>query len=133
MDMTFRIRGIEKLLQKMRATTRTAVITRALTDGAFHLQHWVQRERLTGPRPRYLGVVSGRLRSSITVQAARKDDDNYVAKIGTNVIYAAIHEFGMEGRMPARPFLRPAIEERENQRIVLQILENNIKRAIEVP
>lgn len=128
-----KIRGFDKLVRRMEAATADRVIAGALTKGAYYMQAWIQRKRLTGPRPEFLGVISGRLRSSIAVAQAQKSGDNYIARIGTNVVYGAIHEFGMPGRMPARPFMRPALEDAKNKEFVLNLLINNIKRATEKP
>ena len=127
--MAFQIKGMAALAKRLEATTRDQVIKTSLTKGAFYLQNWIQNKRLTGPRPQYLGVISGRLRSSVAVLAAQKVWQDYVAKIGTNVVYAATHEFG-RGRIPKRPFMRPALEDRANQSFVLKLLSDNIKRAI---
>jgi phage gpG-like protein len=51
---------------------------------------------LSGPRPRNLGVVSGRLRSSITKEVTT-DGESFTITEGSNVSYAAIHELGFSG------------------------------------
>jgi phage gpG-like protein len=43
---------------------------------------------------------TGRLRRSITYRARRDH-----VMLGTNVVYARAHQFGVPGRLPARPFL----------------------------
>ena len=132
-----KISGLEKLAMKLRPQVRDNVIKSSLTKGAFYLQNWIQRRRLTGPRPGFLGVVSGRLRASISVQTAQKSGNNYVAKIGTNVVYAAIHEFGgRTGRgkgfmMKPRPFMQPAIDDLKNRKFILTMLTRNIQRALD--
>lgn len=50
-----------------------------------------QEHYLTGPRPDKLGVRSGILRRSITHKV---DRPRVMVQIGTNVKYAAIHEYG---------------------------------------
>lgn len=52
-------------------------------------------------------VDTGRLRNSIAFEVA---PDGLSARIGTNVEYAPHQEFGTR-RMPAAPFLFPALEE----------------------
>lgn len=52
-------------------------------------------------------VDTGRLRSSITHEVGG-DAEGIVARVGTNVEYAAHLEYGTV-RMSARPFLRPAL------------------------
>lgn len=143
-------KGLQKLLRRMTAATQDAVIRKGLWQGALNMQAWIVDKRLSGPRPGRLGVVTNRLRSSIATQITpppvpkgqriatgapranpiQKSGNSYIARIGTNVEYAARHEFGLEG-MPARPFLRPALEDRGNQRDTLNILTKNIKQALE--
>lgn len=53
----------------------------------------IREDYLTGPRPGKLGVRTGRLRSSIRFKV-NEDDGGLTVKIGTDVPYAAIHEFG---------------------------------------
>lgn len=52
-------------------------------------------------------VDTGRLRASITHEV-RKEGDQIVGLVGTNVEYAPHLEFGTN-KMAARPFLRPAL------------------------
>ena len=74
------------------------------------------QRNVTGPRPRNLGVVTGRLRTSIHAQVVRYG----TAKVGTNVEYAAIHEYGgmifaknpLPGTSTGRPWLRFKIGDR---------------------
>ena len=127
---SFQIKGMDTLLHKMNAATRDGVISRALTLGAFNMQKWAQTERLSGPRPRILGVVTGRLRASLATRPAEKHGDTYIARIGTNVVYARTHEFG-RGAIPARPFIKPALQDKRNQQEVLNQLRIHIKRAFE--
>ena len=122
--------GIHKLIGKLNAATRPDVIKDGLHLGAIHLSGWVKKNRLTGPRPQFLGVVSGRLRSSITAGVPEKNGNEYTQKIGTNVKYGPFHEFGTK-RLPARPFLRPAIQDTENQHFVHDVLRRRIIDAIE--
>jgi len=68
------------------------------------------RKRFLSGRPG-LNVVTGRLRSSINY-AVRNVDKGFSLDVGTNVSYAAVHEFGdRKGFIRPRPFLRPAVEE----------------------
>lgn len=54
-------------------------------------------------------VDTGRLRSSITWELVNRPDGNLVARIGTNVEYAAYVELGTE-RAPPYPYLVPALQ-----------------------
>lgn len=100
---------------------------RALEETANLAVNTVQNKYLNGGA---LNVRTGLLRRSIS---QRTDQTSLVATIGTNVEYAAIHEFGGEirpknakalrfkigdqwimakvVRMPARPFLRPGVRD----------------------
>jgi phage virion morphogenesis protein len=64
-------------------------------DAGGRPQRWAPLKHRSG-KPL---IDTGRLRNSIT---ARSDSDS--AEVGTNVIYAATHQFG-RGAIPARPFL----------------------------
>jgi phage gpG-like protein len=106
------------------------------------------QRNVTGPRPRNLGVVTGRLRTSIHAQVVRYG----TAKIGTNVEYAAIHEYGgmifaksgkwlrfqtRDGawrtvdrvRIPARPYLHPALETKRHDviRIIREVYRGPLR------
>jgi len=150
------IEGVKKLLRKLEATRKSAVIERSLFQGGLHIAAWSKERRLSGPRPRFLGVVTGRLRSSISVSRTEHSGDQYITRIGTNVKYAQIHELGLKGNvsiksfvrktgrgtalvrshtrkvnMPKRPFLKPSIMDRGNQEQVLNILTENINEAMQ--
>lgn len=71
---------------------------------------------LSGPRPEHLDVVTGRLRASVNSKVD-KIKDGFQIRVGTDVPYGAIHEFGLPVkrgkktfRMKARPFITPAVE-----------------------
>ena len=101
--------------------------------------------------PGNLRVRTGRLRQSIRSDTTL-EGDTVVGSIGSNVVYAAIHELGgvvqaraskyltfrtAEGdwtsatqvKIPARPYLQPAIEENWNriEDIILSRLINSVK------
>jgi len=67
--------------------------------------------------------VTGRLRSSVTHEV-KTVDDKHQGKVGTAVFYAPRLEFGTS-RMPARPWLLPALKESRDQ--ILKFLSNAIK------
>lgn len=133
---TLQITGLNELVKKLDNATKNEVVSNALTFGALSLTAWIKDKRLSGPRPTYLGVKTGRLRSSISAGQVEHSGNEYLVKIGTNVVYASIHEFGgMAGRnnkvrIPARPFLRPSIEDSDNQQKVLNILTQSINEAL---
>lgn len=62
----------------------------------------ITRNRLTGKGPfpvseHRLGVVTARLRKSINASNAQITGDTVQSRIGTNVEYAGVHEFGFSG------------------------------------
>ena len=149
-------KGIAELIAKTGVIWARDTLSRAVTSGGAFLQTWIIENRLTGPRPQFLGVLSNRLRSSIAVSSPETESDGVSVRIGTNVEYARIHEFsgiifpGTKGflawknrdtgkwiftkkpvTIPARPFLRPAIEDSGNQEIVKEIISESINKAIE--
>jgi HK97 gp10 family phage protein len=85
------------------------------------------KDYLTGPRPVKLGVVTGRLRSSITSRAEWKGR-KLLGIVGTNVFYGKFHEEGTE-RFPARPFLEPAFRDRERK--IIEMINATIKETTE--
>jgi phage gpG-like protein len=137
------LNGTTKLLNKLDAATKDSLISSSLTTGAILLSGWVKRNRLTGPRPNYLGVNTGRLRASITFSKAQRSGNVYSARIGTNVVYAPIHEFGLTvnkiskrgkpftATYPKRAFLGPALDDEGNKKDVLNIFVKNINEALE--
>lgn len=169
MEYNLKIDGLDKLISKAGVLGAQEVIEKPLHQGALLLQAWSQKNRLTGPRPKYLGVKTGRLRSSITVSRSIKRGE-YKFFIGTNVEYASIHEFGgtiqrrprsslfvqnrytkgsrkgafkkggVRGRgftyseytqtIPARPFLRPSIEDEGNQKRIIDLITTSINEAL---
>ncbi len=105
-----------------------------------------RENHLSGPRPEKLGTVSGDLRRSV---GYRKEGDAVI--IGTNLPYAPVHEFGATIRatkakflrfktrdgdwfskksvtIPARPFLRPALEESKTS--ILDIVKAHAEAAL---
>jgi len=91
--------------------------------GVRNAMLFVERESKSSfGKPGNLKVKSGLLRSSIysKVQEAR---DKIIGSVGSNVIYAPVHEFG-NFKTPARPFIEPAFSnniERINELIVSSI------------
>jgi len=84
---------------------------KAVQQGVLKVQSTAQSQYLTGPRPHKLGVVSGRLRGSITVNTSRKGN-TVSGRVGTNVLYGAVHELvGIGKAKRKRPFLGPALKD----------------------
>lgn len=94
------------------------------------------QRNVSGPRPQKLGVVTNRLRTSISAVKIGP----LAVKVGTNVVYGPIHEYGGEivprrarwlrfrtpdgewhtvkkVTMPARPYLHPALKSKREEAI----------------
>lgn len=97
---------LQALFDKLDSLKQERLISRSLDQSAKYLIGWIKKNRLTGPRPRYLGVDTGRLRSSISSSKAVKTAEGFVARIGTNVDYAEVHEFGFHGRVTVSAHIR---------------------------
>jgi len=115
-------------------------LERALGVAAAEVIGYTQKKRLSGPKmPRgesggFFGSrlavgqhYGGHLRDSLT-KRVKVTGQKVTAKIGTNVGYGAVHEFGKSVKrgskmikMPLRPWLRPSVQE-ERPRILKQIL-----------
>ena len=173
METRLVVTGVDKITKGLDAATKYTVLDRSLREIGQSLAGWSRYNRLTGPRPNVLGVVTGRLRSSITATAPVKRGNAWRILIGTNVAYGRIHELGFFGpvrvnsyvrktgnirggttptgrastrkigtmlgnvkahtrvvNMPARPFLRPALEDMGNQKMILEIISNNVANAL---
>ena len=70
-------------------------------ENQFTVSH-IQRDYMSGPTtPTSLSVRTSRLRGSVRRRQARFANDGLESSIGSNVSYAAVHEFGCE--VPSRP------------------------------
>ena len=126
------INGAKEVAEKLKqAAEKSAIAMRkGLKRSAIIIEGEAKRIVYDG-HPDHLKGGKGRLRGSITHQV---DESGLTAKIGSNVIYARIHEFGgvikaknapylmfkgedgwvrvKEVTIPARPYLKPAFEEK---------------------
>jgi len=121
---------------------RNAVTGALLMDAALAGGHVVEghaKVNAGSGRPG-LEIQTGTLVNSINVSEGKKTKTSAEAHIGTNVVYARIHElggiikgaFGIPGsivHMPARPYLRPALDENEND--VITAVKTEIKRNLD--
>jgi len=92
-DLILTLEGEKALLQKMGrlpSRIREAVGRKALLQSALLLERHIKTEKLSG---QVLHVRSGRLRSSISHRLEPIGQD-LTARVGTNLVYARIHEFG---------------------------------------
>ena len=124
------------------------IIRAAMAEGALAIE---------GEAKRRCPVDTGRLRGSITTAATIEDDEKVVARVGTNVEYAAAVEYGTgvfaengNGRetpwvwkgdgkkhggwhttsgYAAKPFLRPAYEARKLD--AMKIIAEHLRQKLE--
>jgi phage gpG-like protein len=124
-------------------------LMKACLNGAGVVEFWAKRNASSG-RPG-LNVDTGNLVNSISSNEARKSATYAEVEIGTGVEYAAIHEFGgiihpkaakmlswvqdnvrifaKMVQIPARPYLRPAMDEHETD--ILAAIETSLKNQLE--
>ena len=118
MPIEIKIKGIEKLdsaekYYKSAEGILHNLLVKASNKFAVDAQKNIRENYLSGPRPEKLGVVTGRLRSSIVFNV--EDAEEIMIRFGSNVEYAAIHEFsgnagpGHKVYIKARPYMRPGI------------------------
>lgn len=66
----------------------------------------ITSERLSQRGPETLGVVSNRLRESMRASEATFVSGTIRATIGSNVVYAGVHEFGIDAQVTVRTHSR---------------------------
>lgn len=91
-------------LDAMKPEALRAALVKAMTQGVKQIEGRVIRERLTGQGPfavaaQRLGVVTGRLRQSVTSTKPVLNGTQLSASIGSNVNYGRAHEFGFAGKV----------------------------------
>jgi phage gpG-like protein len=75
--------------------------------------------------------VTTRLRKSITIQhIVRVGFAHYRQVTEPTVMYAAAQEFGIPGRLPARPFMSPALARLQDDRRAERIFTARMKQVI---
>lgn len=125
-----KFKGLSANASKMRERVRSGTLDRMRLLGES-IKNRAQTKYLAG-RPG-LNVVTGRLSSSINYEVSG-EGDSLTLRVGTNVVYGKVHEYGMTIRptsgkflswvgpggkrvfarqvvIPPRPWLRPSIEE----------------------
>ncbi len=86
------LRKVVASLKRVRGKFNDRLLKDASRFGFAALAN-IKKNYLTGPRPGKVGVVTGRLRASMLF-TTRKTSDGPIIRFGTNVKYAALHEFG---------------------------------------
>ena len=84
-------------------------IFKAMKDFGNRIVRTSKKDYLSGPRPSRLGVLSGRLRASITF-SLRQAGSKFILEPGTNVPYGRKFEEEIVGGR-SRKFLEPAIDD----------------------
>jgi phage gpG-like protein len=145
-----KVTGLDKI--KKRYKNGAEVVNREIGLGlarALRLVQGAAKMHLTGGNP--LWVRSGRLRQSVNVKVNR-EGKGWRGKVGTNVIYGPVHEFGKiikakgkgwlrfpgkEGwatvkkvTIPRRPWLGPAF--RETKKKVNEVIRASIRKSLGV-
>lgn len=131
---------LNKILNKLSAASQFRVSRNSLMQSAAWMAGWSVKYRMSGKRPKYLDRVSGYLVNSIlqSVRAAYpvQRGDMAVLTYGSDMPYAAIHEYGGNAgkggkvKIPARPYMQPAVEEANRTKKLEQIFLKNIKREL---
>ncbi len=102
------IRANEQTVINSLATTDERVLLalgQGLEAGLLLAVGRAQTNYLSGPRPGKLNVITTRLRGSITEEVTTAAQ-TVTGVIGTNVPYAAYHEFGFHGTVQVKGFNR---------------------------
>jgi len=139
---------ISNKFDDVREAITGAMLLKAITAGGLTLENIIKRKAGSG-RPG-LNRVSGKLVSSIQTETLTESKTLAEVQVGTNTEYAAIHEFGgivkpVTAKMlswvdngvrvfaklvhiPARPYMRPAIDEHKTE--VIESIEKTLERQI---
>ena len=98
MNVIINAGGIATLTEQIRAQDAGTLqkVEIALNRGMQRALGTAMRKYLSGPRPQKLGVVTRRLRDSITARVVRSEE-SVRGQLGTNVPYAGYHELGFHG------------------------------------
>jgi phage gpG-like protein len=125
------ITQVSSLTPKIQEAVRRTVLLLAI-----RLTAKVKEEKLSG---QVLRNITGTLRRSINYKLW-VTGDQVMARVGTNVEYAAVHEYGLlvpnrgkkggSTKFPERSFLRSALAEMEPE--IRKELEDSIRRAVKI-
>lgn len=105
-EIVLKIEGVKELMKKLDKTKADEVKREALFESGQYLAGWIKEKRLSGERPKFLGVKTGLLRASIKYSMPEKNGDEWTERIVTDVVYARIHEFGGIIRPKNKKYLR---------------------------
>ena len=144
--ITMRVRGDKEVMRRLETMNDRIRMSlrRAIEKEAIFETGYVKKNKLSG---QVLNVRTGTLRRSINYRI--ESGDKFVtAKIGTNVIYAAIHEYGgvihhyarsstkthktsngWDVKMPMRSFMRSTL--RDNRDRIFESLRKGALDAVQ--
>jgi phage gpG-like protein len=111
-----RLKGVDSAMR--------AALLRVITRLSIEVQAKVKSEKLTG---QVLHVRTGTLRRSINRQVI-EDGESVFARVGTNVKYAHIHEYGFVGEELVREHVRRS----QRQMAMAKFRTNKLGERIEV-
>lgn len=109
-----------------------AAVARTMDDENLLTIGHINAQRMTGKGPfpvseHKLGVRTGNLRRSLRASKTRLVGDSLVSTIGSNIVYAGIHEFGGVIKHPPRA---GSVRLRTNQQGALLRQKNNPSLAV---
>ena len=146
LNLATTVKGDKELARKFDKAGKTMpkAVERAMWKCVYMVQRTAKR-KVTGGNP--LNVRSEVLRASILPEVKKIHGNEYEGRVGTNVIYGKIHEYGAtiraktgeymtwpgatgwvkarEVRIPARPWLNPSLE--ENRKKINKTLGMEVK------
>jgi phage gpG-like protein len=147
MSADLKIKGLDEVKKRVDPSVYKPKLKETMGQVVLFLASYVQSQKLSG---QVLHIRTNRLKSSI--QGTTNDDGQSLeGKVGTNVIYARIHEYGGEIKaknspllrfkigdqwiskkkvtMPERPYLRPSLQ--ENKEFIVQRFSKSVKSILE--
>lgn len=144
------VTGVQEALKKLSPSAAKDAVRRGMNKATINAASQAKQNASGRPGP---NVDTGRLRSSITSDV-REGGTSIEGVIGSNAIYARIHELGgvitpkapggklrfqtRDGAwhtvssvtIPARPYLGPAINSPFAQRVITTYIVNEVNRAL---
>jgi len=136
-DIAEALRAMKGFPQKM-----LRAVARAMDLENQHTVAHTSERRLTGtgpfpPSENRLGVVTNRLRNSLRATKAEVDGTTVVSEIGSNIKYAAVHEFGFSGPVfvnshERKSFLRNVVGKKKRKRVAATIVTGH-GRNVSIP
>lgn len=134
MNLTASIRA-EALLARLGGASDVlaAEMRRVLTKLSIEVQAAVKAEKLSG---QVLHVRTGTLRRSIN-RKVFEDASGFYAQVGTNVKYAAAHEYGFTGSVSVKSHLRRVysklLKKPKGKESIRQVVVREHRRFVNLP